>query len=209
MRARMALKIAEIEVEIREISLRDKPAHMLQISPKGTVPVLLLPDNCVIDESLEIMIWAFNNARKEIDANSLEHSSASLLPSVYVAVRVSPETTLIETNDTRFKKYLDCYKYPERNLQSNPKKSQLEYRQLGETFFAQLENLLQQNTYLFGEKPSFADYAIFPFVRQFAAVDDVWFEQCKYSKLRVWLYAWLESELFKSVMQKLVFYTPM
>ncbi len=208
MRARMALKIAEIEVEIREISLRDKPAHMLQISPKGTVPVLLLPDGSVIDESLTIMIWAFNHARKEIDANSLEHSNASLLPNVYAAVRASPATTLIETNDTRFKKYLDCYKYPERNLQLNPEKSQLEYRQLGETFFAQLENLLQQNTYLFGEKPSFADYAIFPFVRQFAAVDNVWFDQCKYSKLRVWLYAWLESELFKSVMQKRAVYTP-
>jgi glutathione S-transferase len=184
MRARMALKLAGIKVEIREISLRDKPAHLLQISPKATVPVLILQDGSVIGESLEIMFWAFNNAREENDA---------LQVNIHVASRV-----LVLINDLEFKKNLDCYKYPERN----PEKSQQEYRQLGEEFLAQLESLLQQNTYLFGAKPSFADYAIFPFIRQFAAVDTAWFEASAYIKLQTWLNDLVNSEVFVSVMQK-------
>ena len=193
MRARMALKLADIAVEIREISLRDKPAHMLQVSPKATVPVLILPDGSVIDESLEIMFWALENARAENDA---------LQASIHKASRASPERLLIEANDTSFKKHLDCYKYPERNFQHNHAKSQLEYRQQGEVFLQQLERLLQQNIYLFGTEASFADYAIFPFVRQFAAVDSAWFEAAAYPKLRAWLNNWINSDLFKSIMTK-------
>jgi glutathione S-transferase len=197
MRARMALKLANIEVEIREISLRDKPAHMLQASPKGTVPVLILPDGSVVDESLAIMDWAFcqpsNLAREQNDATGLEHSSASLQTNIHAASRA-----LVLMNDTEFKKNLDCYKYPDRF----PAKSQQEYRTQGEVFLQQLEDLLKQNTYLFGSEASFADYAIFPFIRQFAAVDLVWFETSNYPKLRAWLNGWLESELFKSVMTK-------
>jgi glutathione S-transferase len=188
MRARMALKLLGIEVEIREISLRDKPAHMLQASPKGTVPVLILPDGSVVDESLAIMDWAFcqpsNLAREQNDA---------LQANIH-----EPSRALVLMNDTEFKKNLDCYKYPERYATQ----SQLEYRMQGEVFLQQLENLLQQNIYLFSAEPSFADYAIFPFIRQFAAVDAAWFEQSNYPKLRAWLNAWLESELFKSVITK-------
>lgn len=188
MRARMALKLAEIEVEIREISLRNKPAHMLQLSPKATVPVLVLPDGKVIDESIAIMQWALEQAafKREgkcdaMQANIHEDCSA-----------------LILMNDTEFKKNLDGYKYPERY----PTQSQLEYRAQGEVFLQQLEILLQQNTYLFGSMPSFADYAIFPFVRQFAAVDSAWFETAPYPKLRTWLNNWVNSDLFKSIMTK-------
>ena len=193
MRARMALKLADIAVEIREISLRDKPAHMLQVSPKATVPVLILPDASVIDESLEIMFWAFSHAGEKNDA---------LQPNIHTASRA-----LVLMNDNEFKKNLDCYKYPERNFQHNHAKSQLEYRQQGEVFLQQLEQLLQQKHYLFGEKPSFADYAIFPFVRQFAAVDAVWFETAPYLKLRVWLNDLVNSDLFKSVMTKPLIFT--
>jgi glutathione S-transferase len=197
MRARMALKLAGIEVEIREISLRDKPAHMLQASPKGTVPVLILQDGTVLDESLAIMDWAFcqpsNLVREKTNATGLEHSSASLRANIHALSRA-----LVLINDTEFKKNLDCYKYPE----CFPQKSQLEHRQQGEVFLQQLEDLLQQNTYLFGSEPSFADYAIFPFIRQFAAVDAAWFETSPYSKLRAWLNDWLESDLFKSIMTK-------
>jgi glutathione S-transferase len=189
MRVRMALKLANIDVEIREISLRDKPAHMLQVSPKATVPVLVLQDGSVIDESLAIMDWAFNNVREQNDA---------LQASIHAPCGVSILSALVLMNDTEFKKNLDCYKYPERF----PQKSQLEHRQQGEVFLQQLEDLLKQNTYLFGSEPSFADYAIFPFVRQFAAVDAACFETSPYPKLRAWLNAWLESELFKSVMTK-------
>jgi len=174
MRARMALKLANIEVEIREISLRNKTAHMLQMSPKGTVPVLILADGTVIDESLAIMQYA-------------------LQPSTHMGF-----LELIAKNDTNFKQALDAYKYPERN----PKKSQTEYRQQGEVFLQQLENMLQQNNYLLAATPNFADYAIFPFIRQFAAVDSIWFENSNYPKLCTWLKSLVESDLFKSVMKK-------
>jgi glutathione S-transferase len=189
MRARMALKLANVEVEIREISLREKPAHMLQISPKATVPVLIFPDGKVIDESLEIMLFAFNSAREKNDA---------LQPSIYEASRASLGITLISQNDSEFKIHLDCYKYPERN----PNKTQIQHRAGGEVFLQKLENLLQKNVYLHGENFDFADIAIFPFVRQFAAVDANWWESAQYPKLRAWLNDWLNSELFKSVMTK-------
>ena len=187
MRARMALKLANIEVEVREISLRNKPAHMLQVSPKATVPVLILADGKVIDESLAIMDWALTREGKcdALQANIHQACSA-----------------LILMNDAEFKKNLDGYKYPERNLESGQKKSQLAYRQQGEAFLQQLELLLQQNINLFASTPSYADYAIFPFVRQFAAVDSTWFAQSEYPKLRAWLNEWINSSLFKSIMTK-------
>jgi len=189
MRVRMALKIAEIEVALREISLRDKPAHMLQVSPKATVPVLILSDGSVIEESLEIMQWA-------IEQSALKKHA--LGGNIHAACRA-----LILENDTSFKQALDAYKYPERH----PKNTQLEYREQGEVFLQQLENLLQQNTFLFGAVPSLADIAIFPFIRQFAAVDNNWFggvngQGAPYPKLRAWLNDWLNSDLFKSVMTK-------
>ena len=184
MRARMALKLAQIEVEIREISLRDKPAHMLQASPKGTVPVLVLPEGSVIEESIEIMLFALKT-----------HALGTNIHAGAVA--------LVLQNDTDFKQALDAYKYPERF----PTQPQLAYREQGEVFLQQLENLLQQNTYLFNAIPTFADYAIFPFVRQFSAVDMVWFggfnqNNANYPKLCTWLKSLVESDLFKSVMEK-------
>ena len=189
MRARIALKIAAIAVEVREISLRAKPAHMLQVSPKATVPVLVLPDGSVIEESIEIMLFAFKT-----------HALGAAL---YQANSHAGVVALILQNDTGFKQSLDAYKYPERF----PTQSQLVYRQQGEVFLRQLENLLQQNTYLFDAIPTFADYAIFPFVRQFAAVDSAWFggfnkDSANYPKLRTWLKSLVESDLFKSVMEK-------
>ena len=105
---------------------------------------------------------------------------------------------MILENDTSFKQALDAYKYPERN----PNKTQFQHRADGEVFLQKLENLLQQNTYLLGDTPDFADIAIFPFIRQFAAVDSAWFEQREYLKLHNWLKSWVESDLFMSIMQK-------
>jgi glutathione S-transferase len=184
MRARMALKLAGIEVEIREISLRDKPSHMLQVSPKATVPVLVLQDGSVIDESLAIMEYALNES--------------PLQAYIHAASRRYDFNKLVLENDTSFKLALDAYKYPERY----PNKSQVQHRADGEVFLQRLENLLQQNSYLLSANPSFADYAIFPFIRQFAAVDNAWFASLPYPKLCVWLNGWLESELFARVMQK-------
>jgi glutathione S-transferase len=180
----MALKLAEIEVEIREISLREKPAHLLEISPKATVPVLVLPDGTVIDESIEIMLLAFK-----------QHSMGS---NIHAGHRAHDSKKLVLENDTSFKQALDGYKYPERHKRL----TQQQHRAQGEVFLQKLENLLSKNNYLLEATPSLADIAIFPFIRQFAAVDSVWFEQCEYPKLRAWLKGWLESDLFKSVMTK-------
>ena len=179
MRARMALKLAGIDVEIREISLRDKPAHMLQVSPKATVPVLVLQDGIVIEQSLDIMHWALQ-----------QHALSANTPAVADA--------LILENDTAFKQALDAYKYPERY----PSKTQIEHRAEGEVFLQKLENLLFENVYLFSATPSLADIATFPFIRQFAAVDTAWFETASYPKLQAWLNRLVESELFISVMEK-------
>lgn len=188
MRARMALKLVNIEVEVREISLRDKPAHMLQVSPKGSVPVLVLQDGSVIDESLEIMFFALQK-----HDSALEHSTASLRGNIHEDAGV-----LILENDSSFKQALDAYKYPEKH----PSKTQAQHRAEGEVFLQKLESLLEQNIYLFDAKPSLADIAIFPFVRQFAAVDNAWFEGAAYPKLRAWLNYWINSDLFKNIMTK-------
>jgi len=181
-RARMGLKIAGIEVEIREVSLRDKPAHMLQVSPKATVPVLVLADGKVIDQSLDILQWAL-----------AQHD-----PEAWLDVAMDSALQLISDNDITFKLALDAYKYPERFLG----KTQREHRADGEVFLVELEQRLSQHAYLIKETPCIADVAIFPFIRQFAAVDRAWFEQSEYVQIRFWLESWVKSELFNSVMQK-------
>lgn len=182
MRARMALKYAGVDVEIREISLREKPKHMVAISPKATVPVLVLQNGQVIDESLDIMDWAL-----------LKQDSADWVTADLVGAK-----GLIEENDTTFKAALDAYKYADRF----PEKTQEEHRADGEVFLQKLETLLESHASLFGELPTLADIAIFPFVRQFRGVDIAWFEASPYVKLNVWLTALIESVLFASVMQK-------
>ncbi len=182
MRARMALCVAGIAVEIREISLREKPAHMLQISPKGTVPVLLLEDDRVIEQSLDIMLWALQ-----------QHD-----PKGWLQPHHEQMMQWIASNDSDFKQALDRYKYPERY----PEYPQAEYRARGELFLQELENALQAHPYLLGQQASVADVAIFPFIRQFAAVDAVWFSQSPYVALASWLEGWIQSDLFAKIMQK-------
>jgi glutathione S-transferase len=181
MRARMALHYSGIEVVIREIALRQKPAAMLSASPKGTVPVLVLSDGAVIDESLDIMRWAL--AQRD--------------PQAWLK-NVTDSETLIAENDGSFKQALDRYKYAERF----PEHPQQTYRVQGELFLSQLETHLQQHAYLLDAEPRLADIAIFPFVRQFAAVDPAWWEDAPYPALRSWLAHWAESALFDSIMQK-------
>lgn len=182
MRARMALWAAKIQVEVREVSLRDKPAHLLQISPKGTVPVLQLPEGAVLDQSLDIMQWALAQTDPQGWLNPDRDAIAEL----------------ITINDGDFKKALDRYKYPERY----PEQAQVFYRQQGEQFLQLLEAALQQHPFVLGESASMADVAIFPFIRQFAAVDAEWFAGSAYPQLRAWLNGWLESALFVRIMQK-------
>lgn len=185
MRARMALRYAGVPVEIVEVSLKDKPAQMLALSPKGTVPVLNA-DGVVIDESLQIMRWAL--AQNDPDDWLLAGDS-------FAALWMEK---LIEGNDQIFKSALNRYKYAERY----PEQPMEAYRAEGAVFLHKLDELLEGRDYLLADHPSLADIALLPFVRQFAHVDREWFAQTPYVRLQVWLQRFLESELFTSVMKK-------
>jgi glutathione S-transferase len=185
MRARMALRYSAVEVEIVEVSLKAKPAEMLALSSKGTVPVLQV-DGRVIDESLDIMRWAL--AQQDPDNwrlfGDLEGQALT--------------AALIEENDQVFKLHLNRYKYPERH----PEYPQEHYRREGEDFLRRLEALLATRPFLAAEHHSLADVALMPFVRQFAHVDREWFAQAPYPRLQDWLQRFLESELFMAIMAK-------
>lgn len=182
MRARIALSYAGIAVEIREISLREKPAHMLQMSPKGTVPVLVLSDGTVIDQSLDIMHWALQQRDKDS----------------WLSAGPAQTKSLIAENDGAFKQSLDRYKYADRYPEHTPEY----YREQGEQFLAVLEQHLRKHDFLMRDTVSLADVAIFPFIRQFAAVDQTWFDSSNYKSLQQWLSMLVGSSLFDHVMAK-------
>ena len=184
-RARLAIKVSALDVELREVKLSNKPAEMLACSPKGTVPVLLLPNGTVIDESKDIMEWALNQS----DPNNCLTDD--------VAIQQGVER-LIDYNDNEFKKYLDLYKYADRY----PEKSVEYYRQQGEVFLEKLECELNKTKFILKDDITFIDMAIFPFIRQFAFVDKDWFDKSQYNKLKKWLESLLETSLFNDVMKK-------
>ncbi len=183
MRARLAIAKSGISVELREVVLRNKPQQLLKISAKATVPVLLLNNEKVIDESLDIMAWALSCRDPD---NWLYKDSAEDIE------------RLIQWNDGEFKYYLDRYKYADRY----PEYNELYYREKAEVFLVELEKRLSKQSYLYGEKCSLADMAIFPFIRQFANVNPEWFHASKYKKLCHWLNQHIESALFISIMEK-------
>jgi len=187
MRARMALITAGIQCELREVLLSDKPQAMLDISPKGTVPVLSFADDSVLDESLDIMLWALSQMG----------ASAWLKPE---AGELDGMLELIGRNDADFKRHLDRYKYPERYPEEKAKP--LRHRSAACIFLDELEDLLEDNDFLFGSSPSLADIAIFPFVRQFAATDPDWFATLESPHLQAWLTGWLNFDLFTAAMNK-------
>ncbi|MFT6637137.1 MAG: glutathione S-transferase [Alcanivorax sp.] len=184
MRARLGVLFAGLQVELREVTLKNKPAPMLAISPKGTVPVLRLVDGAVIEESRDIMVWALEQQDPQglLDATILDQANA-----------------LIEQNDNEFKHWLDRYKYADRHVEM----TQTEYRQRGEAFLQVLEALLERSPYLLGDDPTIADIGVMPFVRQFAHVDRDVFSQLPYPNLQRWLQHWLEHPLFLQTMIKL------
>ncbi len=174
-----------MQVELREVKLSDKPKSLLAYSAKGTVPVLILPDGTVIDESREIMNWAL-----------LQHDPEHWLPNNQK--EMMQINSLIDTNDAEFKPHLDHYKYADRF----PEQSMTFYRQQAEGFISELESRLKRDRFLCSYKPSLADMAIFPFIRQFAHVDKTWFFQSEYSHLQAWLDGLLKTPMFLSVMGK-------
>ncbi len=184
-RARLAIAYSGQSVELREILLKDKPEAFLKLVAKATVPVLLLADGHIIDESWDIMLWALE---QNDPANWLDHR----------LIIANDMSQLVEENDNQFKPNLDRYKYAPRY----PEQTESEYRILGERFLQKLERHLELTPNLVGERLTLEDAAIFPFIRQFAGVDPKWFQSAAYPNLRLWLQHWLDSELFKSVMQK-------
>ena len=187
MRARMALLLAEREFDAFEIILRDKPAAMLALSPKGTVPVLQLPDGQVLEQSWDIMRWAL-----EAEDRDGCWSRAQ-----------SPENlALLDCNDGEFKRYLDRYKYPERYAAEGLRREDHRSAAVA-ALLAPLQQRLQEHRYLGGAAPCATDLAIFPFVRQFAAVDPAWFASQPMPALQAWLQGWVGSPLFEACMVKL------
>lgn len=182
MRGRMGIYASGMKVYLREIVLRDKPEHMLEISPKGTVPVLMLQDGKVIDESLDILKYALGKN----DPLGLTNTNGA------------KADNLIHLNDNTFKYALDRYKYPNRY----PDEDCSHMRERGEEFLKTLEALLTNQKFLCGDTVSYADIAIFPFIRQFANVDREWFNALPYPALHQWLKDRLESDLFASIMKK-------
>ena len=185
MRARWALVVAGLSVELREVALSSKPAAMLAASSKATVPVLIDADDRVIDESLDIMLWALRQ----------NDPATWLSPQVGALDEI---LRLIAQCDDEFKFNLDRYKYPERFGVADANL----YRAAAANFLRLLEARLQKNAYLFGAHPSLADIAIAPFVRQFALTDATWFKQQSWPGLRRWLNELIESPMFALVMTR-------
>ena len=184
-RARMGLAYAGVRFELREVVLSNKPQAMLSASPKATVPVLVLTDGTVIDESREILAWSLSQSDPD---GWLSHFPAE-----------GPVAeSLIDQCDGEFKTALDKYKYHVRF----PESSQHDYRQQAEEFLARLDAMLAANRFLFGDRVSYADVAVFPFVRQFSRVDLAWFLASKYEALAAWLGAWEASDRYRVVMNK-------
>ena len=184
MRARLAITVSTAGCVLREVKLSAKPEAMLAASPKGTVPVLVLPDGQVIDESLNIMRWAL--AKRDPEC-WLERD----------------DPALIDQNDGPFKYNLDRYKYPER-YGVDP----LKHRMMGLKFLQELDCRLERASQLCGPVRSLADAAVMPFVRQFAAVDKRWFSDQPVPRLKVWLTDHISSELFKMIMLRVPPWSP-
>jgi len=183
MRARMALLSCEVDFDIFEISLKNKPQQMIEISPKGTVPIFIYKD-LVLDESIDIMNWA---------AEQENNDSIKINPNDLAIIN-----SLIKINDGDFKNKLDLYKYTsnkEASLKAN-------YRKECEVYIKNIDERLENQEYLLSNNFSYLDMAIFPFIRQFFHVDLKWFEQDIYVNLKKWVERISISDLFIQIMKK-------
>jgi glutathione S-transferase len=179
MRARLAISVNVMAVDLREVVLRDKPAHMIRLSPKATVPVLWLADGTVIDESLDIMKWAWTSAGKSRPDDAPHHD-------------------LIGRIDNEFKYHLDRYKYATRY---DPAAGQ-GHRAAAMQILLTIEPLLESE-WLSGDVPGFVDLAILPFIRQYRIADPQWFDSClELERVQGWLERFLDWPGFHAVMQK-------
>ena len=183
MRARMAIHISGQKCELREVLLRDKPPSMLEYSAKGTVPVLILQDGKVIDESLDVIDWALNLN----DPDNWQRSKDT-----------KKTKELIKINDGEFKYHLDRYKYSKRYDNEDPEF----HRKKCLKFIESINNELNNSEYIFDDNISYADIVLLPFIRQFRIADIEWFDSLPYDNLKKWLSSFLNSSLLNSIMKK-------
>ncbi|MDX2368661.1 MAG: glutathione S-transferase [Colwellia sp.] len=186
MRARIAIFKAKQTVILRDLVLSNKPKEMIAASPKATVPVLVLTNGTVLEESLDIMLWALN----ETDPDDLLQSKNTC--------SLSEMLTLINTFDHDFKTCLEQYKCAKRYRENNI----VEYREVCEQYLKILEHRLNSHEFLMSNKESLVDIALVPFIRQFARVERQWYLQSPYPKVRQWLNNYLQSPMFTKVMAK-------
>lgn len=182
MRARTAIAQSGVNCEMREVDLKEKPQALLDISPKGTVPIVLLPGGIVLDESLNIMKWALSLNDPEGWLNHPEDEMHKL----------------IQIADNQFVDALKAYKKEKAHESGDDKK----YRDIGFEFLKNLEMRIAAKGFLVGDKTSMADIAIFPLVYKFANVDWPWFEDCGLRRLNIWLHYFIHSKLFETVMER-------
>ena len=183
MRARMAIHISGQKCELREVLLRDKPPSMLEYSAKGTVPVLILQDGKVIDESIDVIDWALNLN----DPDDWQRSKDT-----------KKTKELIKINDGEFKYHLDRYKYSKRYDNEDPEF----HRKKCLKFIESINNELNNSEYIFDDNISYADIVVLPFIRQFRIADIEWFDSLPYDNLKKWLSSFLDSSLLHSIMKK-------
>ena len=182
MRARMALQLTNIKCEIREVRLNNKPKHMLEVSPKGTVPVLILNDR-TIEESMEVIDWALN--QKNVFEGNLKENQ----------IKISND--LIERFDDKFKYHLDRYKYASRYGDVD----EIHHRKKCEKILLEIEDIISDEEWFFGKKINKLDISILPFIRQFRIADPDWFDNHKgLTKVKNYLHNILASNLLKDVM---------
>jgi glutathione S-transferase len=186
MRARLALLLSEQRIIIRAITLKNKPQAMLTVSPKGTVPVLILADGTVIEESVEIMLWALeqNDPRDILQHNNTDNHQQVI--------------QLIQRGDDEFKHPLEQYRAAKRYHRD----SEVLWRQQCEVFIQGLELGLTEHGFFVGNHASLADYSLIPFMRQFGRVDRKWFAKAPYPKVKAWLARQLQSQLYAKMMAK-------
>ncbi|MCO4823592.1 MAG: glutathione S-transferase [Amylibacter sp.] len=179
MRARLAVASSGVSVELREILLRDKAGAFLEASPKGTVPVLVADQ--VVEESIDVMDWALAQS----DPEGLLYAGDAA-------------RQLVERCETEFKGHLDRFKYAVRYEDVDPEGE----RALASVYLRELDGMLADRAYLFGDQIGFADIGIAPFVRQFANTDRAWFNDQDWVNLRGWLDQFVDSDRFGAIMTK-------
>lgn len=193
MRARMALSVADIEYEHREVSLRNKPQAMLEASPKGTVPVFITSAGKVIDESVAVMRHALNR-----------HD-----PENWMIDQTDRANDFIKVMDEDFKPHLDRYKYASRYDETAERGDvNLEHRAAAVKILKKWESALEKHDFLLRDTPSLADIATFPFIRQFAATEKDWWASKPLPRVADWLHRCLNSDLFKKIMKKRPLWEP-